>query len=263
LRGTLGYDAERAWESGRQTEILSRYPRAIALCGHAHRNVVDEYNLWQGAFTAVHVPSSNYNLTRYGHENGYHRSETVKVVSPLAPIHRSWQGLVGTLYGDRFEIERLDFLNGAKIADDWVIPLAPPDGSLSVARRAKKARPPAFARDAEVSVAEEPYVTRAKKTEDVIMVSFPEARSSGGRPRAFDYRVTVRHAGKTLAEKLVFSTGQFWAEGQRTLVVRCPFRKEEVPLFGTAEVTFAVTPRDSYGNEGPSISSGKKGAQKA
>ena len=88
----------------RLEKILEKYPNAIALCGHAHRNATDEYNLWQGAFTAILVPSSNYNITRPGYENGYQRPDKKTIVSPLCNIRRSWQGLVGTLYSNRFVI---------------------------------------------------------------------------------------------------------------------------------------------------------------
>ena len=43
-------------------------------------------------------------------------------------IRRSWQGYFGTMYHDRFVVERRDFLNGMQLAPDWTIPLPGPDG---------------------------------------------------------------------------------------------------------------------------------------
>ena len=253
LRGTLGFDAERAWESGKQTRILEKYPNAIALCGHAHRNATDEYNLWQGAFTAILVPSSNYNITRPGYENGYQRPEKKEITSPLGNIRRSWQGLMGTLYSDRFVVERYDMLNMSKIASDWVVPLPGPDGSQNVLVRARKAAVPQFPAGVSVSVKVTKFKTRAKKNENVVMVSFPVAHAKNGAPRAFDYKVDVRCDGKTVNTKLVFSRGQFWVDGKDTKLVECPFRFKELPENWRDSVRFAVTPRDSYGNEGRTV----------
>ena len=254
LRGTLGFDAQRGWESGKQTKVLERYPNAIALCGHAHRNVTDEYNLWQGAFSAILVPSGNYNLTRLGHENGNQRPEKKAIVSPRCELRRSWQGLVGTLYDDLFVVERMDMLNEAKIAPDWVIPLPSPDGSQKVGVRAKKAVAPQFPHGARIDVAERRIITSAKKLENVVMVSFPVVHATKLCPRAFDYRVDAIKGGKTVISKLVFSKGQYWIDEKDTQPVECPFRLEELPEDWRTSVKFAVAPRDSFGNEGRAIS---------
>lgn len=253
LRGTLGFGPKSGWESGKATKVLERYPNAIALCGHAHRNVTDEYNLWQGAFTAFLVPSGNYNLTREGHENGYRRPDGKDIISPLGEIRRSWQGLVGTLYADRFVVERIDMLSEAKIAPDWVISLPSPDGTQNVAVRAEKAVAPQFASEAKVTVQTRKFRTRAKKIEDVVMVSFPVAHSTNRFPRAFDYRVDAVENGKTVASKLVFSKGQFWIDEKDVLDVECPFRISDLPADWRTSVKFTVTPRDSFGNEGSPI----------
>ena len=253
LRNTLGFDSQRGWESGKATKVLEKYPNAIALCGHAHRNVTDEYSLWQGAFTAIQVPSANYCTTRYDHENGYQRKGKVDIVSPPGNIRRSWQGLVGTLYSDRFVVERIDLLNEEKLAPDWAIPLPSPDGSQAVAVRAKKAAAPQFASDAKVSVNAQKMRTNAKKVEEVAMVSFPVAHATERAPRAFDYRVDAVAGGKTIASKLVFSKGQFWIDEKDTLPVECPFRISDLPADWKTSVKFVVTPRDSFGNEGRSI----------
>ena len=140
FRGTVGVDASCGWESGKTTEVLKKYPNAIAVCGHGHLNAADDLNLWQGEFTAIEVPSINYCCTRRGRENGYHNADKAAIM-PKAHITKSWQGMFGTMYADRFVVERLDFLNELPIGPDWTIPLPSPDGSLRADVRAKRSVP--------------------------------------------------------------------------------------------------------------------------
>ena len=253
FRGTVGGDNPcRGWESGKTTEVLKRYPNVLAICGHGHRNAVDDLNLWQGAFTALAVPSINYCCTRQHHENGCNNSDK-DMIMPRGEIRKSWQGLFGTLYADRFVVERRDFLNNLPLGPDWVIPLPSPDGSLRTEVRARKAVAPQFAKDAKISISERTVVNKAKKETEAVIVSFPVAHATAQTPRTYDYVVTARKDGKVLKEKMAFSKGQFWADRLDVKLVECAFAKSDLPDDWRTSVRFTVAPRDSFGNRGREI----------
>ena len=52
------------------TDTLSAYPNAVAFSGHSHWTLNDERSIWQGAFTAVSVPSLSCTGVMDGYENG-------------------------------------------------------------------------------------------------------------------------------------------------------------------------------------------------
>ena len=242
------------WENGKTTAVLKNYPNAIAVCGHGHNNAADELCLWQNEFTAMQIPSLNFCCTRPGRENGYNNADA-DAVMPKAYITKSWQGMFGMMYSDKFVVERRDFLNGMPLGHDWVIPLPSPDGSLRYEVRAKRSIPPLFAKDAKVSVSEETVENKAKESTDAVIVSFPVAHATARTPRAFDYAVTVKKGGKVIKEKFVFSKGQFWADGKDTQSVECAFAKSDLPEDWRTSVKFSVAPRDSFGRRGREISS--------
>ena len=253
FKGTVGGDNPcRGWESGKTTEVLKKYPNVLAICGHGHRNAVDDLNLWQGEFTALEVPSINYCCTRQHRENGYNNSDK-DAIMPKGEIRKSWQGLFGTLYADRFVVERRDFLNGLPLGPDWMIPLPSPDGSLRTEMRARKAVAPQFAKDAKISVSERTVVNKAKKATDAVVVSFPVAHATLQTPRAFDYVVTALKDGKAFREKTAFSKGQFWADSLDVKPVECAFAKSDLPDDWRTTVKFTAAPRDSFGNKGLEI----------
>ena len=242
------------WENGKTTDVLKNYPNALAICGHGHANAADELCLWQNEFTAMQIPSLNFCCTRPGRENGYNNVDT-DAIMPKGEIRKSWQGMFGTMYADRFVVERRDFLNGMPLGPDWVIPLPSPDGSLRTKVRTKRSIPPTFADGAKVSVSEGIVVNRAKKSTDAVIVSFPVAHATAQMPRAFDYVVTAKKCGKVVKEKFVFSKGQFWADEKDTQAVGCAFAKTDLPDDWRTSVSFSVAPRDSFGNRGREISS--------
>ena len=253
FRGTVGGDNPcRGWESGKTTEVLKGYPNVLAICGHGHRNAVDDLNLWQGEFTALEVPSINYCCTRQHRERGYNNSDKDEIM-PKGEIRKSWQGLFGTMYADRFVVERRDFLNGLPLGPDWVIPLPSPDGSLRTEVRAKKSVVPQFAADAKVSVSERTVKNRRGTVTDVVIVSFPVAHATAGTPRTYDYLVSAVKDGKAIKETAVYSNGQFWADEKDTLPVDCAFAKSVLPADWKKSVRFTVVARDSFGNCGKPI----------
>ena len=209
FKGTVGEPNCSGWENGKTTEVLKNYPNVLAICGHGHQNAADELNLWQGEFTAIEVPSLNFCCTRKGRENGYHPADK-DIIMPKGEIRKSWQGMFGTMYADRFVVERLEFLNGMPLGPDWVIPLPSPDGSLRTEMRAKKAVAPQFADDAKISVSERKVVNTAKKETDAVVVSFPVAHATAKTPRAYDYAVTARKSGKVPSPRPIPSPDGAW-----------------------------------------------------
>ena len=242
------------WESGKTTEILRRHPNAIAVCGHGHFNAADELCLWQGEFTALQIPSLNYCCTRAGRENGYNPADR-NAIMPKGEIRKSWQGMFGTMYADRFVVERRDFLNGQPLAPDWVIPVPCADGSLGLETRKSKAAPPRFSAGAAVAVSERTVVNRAGVRTDAAVVSFPAAHATARTPRAYDYAVAAIRDGAAIKEKFAFSKGQFWADETDTQPVECAFAKGDLPPDWRESVKFSVAPRDSFGNRGRAIES--------
>ena len=240
------------WESGKTTAVLRNYPNAIALCGHGHMNAADDLCIWQGEFTAMQIPSLNFCCTRPGRENGYNNLDK-DAIMPKAYITKSWQGMFGTMYADRFVVERRDFLNGMPLGPDWVVPLPSPDGSLRTDVRAKRAVAPQFAPGAAISLSERTVVNKAKKSTGAVVVSFPVAHETAKTPRAFDYAVTAEKDGVVLREKYVFSKGQFWADKLDAKSVECAFARSGLPDDWRTTVRFSVVPRDSFGNLGRSI----------
>lgn len=240
------------WENGKTTEVLKSYPNALAVCGHGHANTVDELCLWQKEFTAIQVPSLNFCCTRPGRENGYNNSDK-DAIMPKAYITKSWQGMFGTMYSDKFVVERRDFLNGMPLAPNWVIPLPSSDGSLRTEVRTKRSIPPLFAKGAKVSVSEGTVVNKAGTSTDAVIVSFPVAHATARTPRAYDYAVTARKGGKVVKEKFVFSKGQFWADVKDTQPVECAFAKADLPADWRTSVKFSAAPRNSFGKRGVAI----------
>ena len=253
FKGTVGEPNCSGWENGKTTEVLKKFPNALAICGHGHRNAVDDLSLWQGEFTAIEVPSLNFCCTRPGRENGYHPADK-DIIMPKGEIRKSWQGMFGTMYSDRFVVERRDFLNGLPLGPDWTIPLPSPDGSLRTEVRARKAVAPQFAKGAAVSVSEATVVNKAKKETDAVVVSFPVARATAETPRAFDYAVAAVKDGKAFKIKSVFPKGQFWADEKDVQPVECAFAKADLPEDWRTSVKFKAAPRDSFGNCGKVIS---------
>ena len=240
------------WESGKTTEVLKKFPNALAICGHGHCNAADDLCLWQGEFTAMQIPSLNFCCTRPGRENGYNNLDK-DAIMPKGEIRKSWQGMFGTMYADKFVVERRDFLNGMSLGPDWVVPLPSPDGSLRSEVRTKRSIPPLFAKGAKITISERTVTNRAKKATDAVVVSFPVAHATARTPRAFDYAVTAKKGGKVIKEKFVFSKGQFWADEKDTQLVECAFAKSDLPADWRTTVTFTAEPRDSFGKRGSAI----------
>ena len=172
---------------------------------------------------------------------------------PKGEIRKSWQGMFGTMYADRFMVERRDFLNGRPLGPDWTIPLPSSDGSLRRDIRAKLSNPPQFSPCAKISTFEKTVVNMAGTATDAVVVSFPVAHGRRLVARAFDYVVTAKKGNVVLKEKYVFPKGQFWADDRDVSPVACAFAKSDLPDDWRTTVKFSAAPRDSFGNRGREI----------
>ena len=68
-KGTCLFPSVAA-DSGGSTRVLSAYPSAVVLSGHAHQPLTDERNVWQGAFTSIGTASLMDAGGRSWRENG-------------------------------------------------------------------------------------------------------------------------------------------------------------------------------------------------
>ena len=89
-------------------KLLSRHRNAVAICGHAHSNVLNERNFWRGEFTAVEVPSLSQ--LAYPRASGIDRSKADET---------SAQCLIMSVWPHSVAFERLDARIDKSIAPDW------------------------------------------------------------------------------------------------------------------------------------------------
>ena len=253
--GTLPEVKPDILEKSVNHKALAKHPNVLAFFGHCHRNCADDLNLWQGAYTAVHVPSTNYCGTRGGRENSFSTANQPdpKRVQQMqrADVNRTNQLLFMTVFSDRIVISRHDIANDASMGPDWLIPLPSPDGSCTAAARRARSRAPTFPAGAVATVTGGRGKDRAKKERDEVVVSFPPASATDDRPRAFDYEVTASAEGFKPLVRRVFSTRPYWAEEKDVDMVRCVFGQFELP--NDRAVTFTVRPANCYGVAGDAL----------
>ena len=260
-RGTVG--GEKIWgqDDGRTTKLLSKYPNAVAFCGHKHRGATEERLFWQGAFTAFMVPAHMGVGTEEGHENGVcsgdRPSHTPQLQMSRIDTRDGSQGFVMSLYDNRIVIERREFAKGGEVAPPWVVPI-PNDGSMSFEARAARAAVPQFAKGTEVTVREIHGKNRSGRATDQLSVEFPPINGGRGLPRAYDYEVTAilkkAYVRRIVGSKRVFSPKCHLAPEHDTGPVVCLFGKEELPSdHDTLE--FEVVPANAFGARGEPIRS--------
>ena len=271
-RGTSGGIYMWGQDDGRTTKLFSKYPNLIAFNGHCHRTGVDERNIWQGAFTAIQVPSHSYTCTDRGRENSYNLDDRPPKV-PVKPsktmreaegMGSSAQGYVMMVYDDAVVIRRCDFDADKLLGPDWVIPTAsfalpPEERPFAFAKRAREAQAdlPRFPADAQVTVSDfAPGKYRDGTEMQMRTVTFPTAKTAA-KLRANDYSVTVEmRQGDCVSarmEKHVYSSEYLHAAALDVKPVICRFGADEIP--DGWESRFTVRPLDVWGNRGAAISS--------
>ena len=248
-------------ESDSNYKALEAYPNVLAFFSHCHLNCADERSLWQGAFTAVQVPSTNYCGTRGNRENSFtesnrptfDRGRKGRVLQmDRVPVERTHQMMFMEVYDDRIVISRHDLENDGLLGPDWTIPLPSPDGSCSPELRKAKSVAPIFPEGAKAIVTSGNGRDRAKHVRPEVVVTFPPAHARGRHPRAFDYEVTVTaESGKPIIVRRVFSSRPYWTDEKDVDPVRCVFGRFELPSEG--EIAFSVRPANAFGVLGEAL----------
>ena len=165
--------------------------------------------------------------------------------------------LLVDVFADRIVLGRRDAMNDKWLGPDWVVPLPLLEKKpYDHAYRAAHDLAPAFPAGAKATVAERRGTDRAKNPVDQYVVSFPPAKSSGGRPRAYDYEVQATvfkgDVDCIVGTKRVYSPGIVKAEADEPEAVECVFAKDAITN-NRDRLEFAVRPVNAFGRKGEAI----------
>ena len=208
-RGTV--HGEKVWgqDDGMTPSILSAYSNAIAFSGHSHTSLTDERAIWQGAFTSVGCASLR-NVSQGtpgaiwlpgGLENArtpkgkdYAAQNGIKAMT-ITELMNCRQGQLVRVYADRVVFSRREFVTGASLDDDLVMPLpAAEKKPFAFPPRAAKAVAPEFPEGAKLTVKRTKGPLRSKKQKkakvDLWELTIPAATAVRSA-RAGVYEVTA------------------------------------------------------------------------
>ncbi len=248
-----------AWgqEDGSTGKLLSQYPNCIAFCGHGHFMGQQENSIWQGAFTALEVPSLSYLAgdTTREHENGYGsflgKDKKQVRTSPPQMGHFFYGGVsqvyLVDVYDDRVVVHRHEVSTDLPVADDWVIPIDSSKRPYTHEAIAERAQAPQFAADAKAAWKVIKGKDRKGTPTEQLEVTFPVATS----PRAYDFEVAVV-AGEKRLKRNVYSHKCCVALAKDTDPGRCLFAVSELPA-SPDQCKIAVRPREIFGKSGKAI----------
>ena len=178
LRNTVCGPGVWGQDDGPEGRLLSAYPNCCAFCGHSHQTAAREDAIWQGAFTAVQVPSLKYVTREAGHEN--------KPNGYLAE-----QGMLLDVWDDRMTLHRLDFANQKPLGPSWTIPLVGAAIPFAHETRRRAAKIPEFPEGARLEAKIEEKVGGDGIPRKTLSLSFPVVNGRAGGVRAYDYEVAV------------------------------------------------------------------------
>ena len=203
-----------AWgqDWGSSMRDLSRFPNCIAFSGHSHTTLTDERTIWQGAFTSVGTSSLSYVIAFEGREN-------------RMSAKAGRQGQFMTVYDDRVDLERIDFVHDETLGT-WTIPLPSPGARpLAFETRAARAAAPQFDRNAAVKI---DYVKRSERLD----LAFPAAKGTDGC-RTWDYEVTVEErvadSVRPVAVKRWYSPAFVFAASREPREMSVSFKLGDLP----------------------------------
>ena len=263
-RGTCSAPWTWGQDDGTATEVLARFPNAIALSGHSHTPLNDERTLWRGSFTSVGTAALKFLVPFGGRENSEidgAEDSGEQLLARLRPEDGK-HGMVCRVYPDRVEFERRDFANGLSLGNDWIVPI--PAKADSFADRAARSSAPEFVAGARIDLRKIAAKNRKGEMVEALNVEFPNVFASGGRSRAFDFEVQLQEmdvdAIKIRRTKRVYSSGYYRAEAADEKRVSCPFALSDLPMpngkldpVRGRRYRFAVRACDSFGNKGNPI----------
>ena len=233
--------------------VLSHYPNLICLSGSSPLTLTDEKTIWQNAYTFVSTASLKQVTCRDGRENV---KMPVGYLSQMA-INKLWhghQGMLISVYKDRVELDRYDFHTGGSIGV-WSIPTDVSKRPYNWGERKIQGmyNSPMFPKGATVEAVRKKDKNRNGARVKQIHLNFPSAVSQKGRPRAFDYSVSVElMTSETVLTKRVYSLLFYLCESRdEEKGASCRFAESELPK--GAPFRFVVKPVDSFDNEGEPI----------
>lgn len=203
-----------AWgrDNGVTTEILSKYPNAIAFSGHSHYSLTDERTIWQGSFTSIGTSSLFYTglmLEKHvgEYENGP-RTEELRFMRGFDTIDGK-QAMIVSVYDDKIAITRREYFTGQSLGDDWVMPLPAAESKpFEYARRVKSQRAPEFPDNSKVVASKVKHLVKLSKEDkgseqDAYTVKFPAAKATSSL-RAREYTVTFTGSdGKKVMRRIL------------------------------------------------------------
>lgn len=216
-KGTVNGDKLWGQDDGVSTRILSAYPNAIAFSGHSHASLTDERSIWQGAFTSIGCASlrdvvigfTGVSKPKGGFENektpknAFAEYDALKAME-VYDRRDCRQGQLVRVYDDRIVFSRREFMCGAPLGDDLVMPLpVAEDRPFAFSPRREKALAPEFPKDAVLSVRRIEGKLRGKKGKErnaaVWELTVPAANAVKSA-RAGVYEVTApdRETGKPM-----------------------------------------------------------------
>lgn len=258
-RGTIPFGS--TVDDGYSTAVLSQYPNCVAFCGHLHEPVAREFNIWQGAYSAVQIPSASYECFRQNEENYWCKHEPTPVQMPMLTDTTSVPCLLVKVYKNRIVISRHEVFKGGKCGPDWVIPL----GNNAAKPYSPETRiwmPPVFS--AKWTKVDEYFGkdrdhTHGKPNTDQVIVSFPVASSNGKHVRAINYVVTPESLVDGVWQpwpqvKHVLSPGIMFSEAEDKGPVRCVFARDELPK---GNIRFRIEPAADHRTDSPFMKLGE------
>ncbi len=242
-KGTCHGDKVWGQDNGSSTNVLAKYPNAIALSGHSHTTIADERAIWQGAFTSIGCGSLYYLGMVPGGE----------IAQP--PKGGGRHGLLLDLFEDRVVVERRDFFHDEELAPKWDFPATyAPDAvrPYSFAWRAAHCGVPEFPRKAAVTLTPTSPKSFASGRLCPMDVSFPLAKDgrNGGRLAEFEVRIECEGTnGPALVKtKRVLPPNSFWARPRWGETVTTRLAVRDLP--GGRPFRVAVRPANAFGGLG-------------
>jgi len=231
-------------DRGAATRALSEFPNAVAFSGHAHQPLTDDRNVWQGAFTSIGTASLLDAGGRSWRENGspYAKGASTLAHMPYLKTSDCQHGQYVRVYGDRLEIERLDFNWGLSLGPDWVVPM-PAAGKVSFGGAERRRSAPQFAAGSAVVAAVEG---------DLVKVRFPSA-TAGGRTYDYEARAVLLadDYDAVAVSKRILAPDYHLPPAKAGRPGEVWFARAELPP--KSRIRFEVRPVDCFGASGDAI----------
>ena len=236
-RGTVHGDKVWGQDDGTTPKILSAHPNAIAFSGHSHISLTDDRAIWQGAFTSVGCATlRNVALSMPGvlfppggFENWLTRTKNAaeddaKKAMALPDRMNCRQGQFVRVYGDRVVFSRREFLTGAPLGDDLVMPLPAAESKpFAFKPRSEKALAPEFPAGAKLTLKREKGRLRGDKKKskrravDVWSIEIPAATAvRSARASVFKIVATGKDGAKAGVFGIINEGSRFPATDPRS-----------------------------------------------